>query len=171
MFNFTSEKRNAGSKLFSLLPLLFVVMSFTTGIALAQSPHFLSTSASSGVDNTLVVSWKEAGLGNSGTVTYSASASATAVYECINGGSKNPKASNKTSVAALVSASGEFPVTKNGSITASLTLEPPSPPSTFSCPSGQTEVLASVSYSDIMLRDETNNITVDISGTFSTSKP
>src|SRR5438874_9376999 len=79
----------------------------------AQSPHFLSASDSiistvaDGGD--LVVSWKEAGLGNDVTITYTATANATASYACINGGGNHPSASNKETVNGPVSASGSFP--------------------------------------------------------------
>lgn len=36
MFKLTSEKQNPGSKLFALLPLMLMMISFTTGTALAR---------------------------------------------------------------------------------------------------------------------------------------
>ncbi len=165
MFNLVTEKRNLRNKLFALLPL--VLMNFTAGIALAQSPHFVSDSASGpDSDGNLIVSFKEAGLGNNATITYMASANATATYGCINGGDKHPKAANKTSVGGPVTAMGTFTSGQNGSISQSLTLEPPSAGS-FTCPSGQTLTLVSVSYTDVTITDTTNNITDDIPGTYS----
>jgi hypothetical protein len=164
MFKLTSEKRNPGSTLFALLTL--ILMSFTTGIALAQSPHFISASANGpDSDGNLLVSFKEAGLGNNALINYTASADATATYACINGGGNHPKATNKETVSGPVTASGTFSSGKNGSISQSLTLEPPSPGS-FSCPSGQTLVLADVSYTNVSIADTTNGITEDIPGTF-----
>jgi hypothetical protein len=64
-----------------------------------------------------------------------------------------------------VTATGTFSSGKNGSISQSLTLEPPSPGS-FSCPGGQTLVLASVSYTNVTINDTTNGVTEDIPGTF-----
>src|SRR6266567_6101702 len=162
MFKLASQKRNPGSKLFALLPL--VLMNFTAGIALAQSPHFISASASGpDSDGNLIVSFKEAGLGSNATISYIAAANATATYACINGGDKNPKATNKQSVGGPVATPGTFSSGKNGSISQSLTVEPPSPGS-FSCPSGQTMVLADVSYTDVSITDTTNGITEDIPG-------
>jgi hypothetical protein len=166
MFKLTTEKWNPGSKLFALLPLMLMVISFTSGIALAQSPHFISASASGpDSDGNLIVSFKEAGLGDNVSIIYTASANATATYACINGGGNHPKATNKATVSGPVSATGTFSSGKNGSISQSLTLEPPSPGS-FSCPSGQTLVLADVSYTNITIADTTNGITEDIPGTF-----
>jgi hypothetical protein len=131
MLKLTTEKRNRGSKLIALLPLM--LMTFTTGTGFAQSPHFLSASASGpDSDGNLVVSFKEAGLGNNALISYTASADATATYACINGGGNHPKATNKETVSGPVSASGTFSSGKNGSINQSLTIGPPSPGS-FSC--------------------------------------
>lgn len=134
--------------------------------AFADSPHFLKASASLASNGDLVVSWREAGLGNNQVINYLASADATGVYACINGGGKHPKAANKETVSGPVSAGGSFSSGKNGAIRGSLTLAPPGPGS-FSCPGGQTLVLASVSYSNVQIMDQTNSITRAILGTFS----
>jgi len=130
----------------------------------AQNAHFVTgptaTLGSNGDDGTpadpkgsdLVVSWKEAGLGNNVTANYIASANGTATYACINGGGNHPSASNKETVNGPVSASGTFTSGKNGSISASLTVEEPGP-GAFSCPPGQTFILAFVAYSNISLAD------------------
>jgi hypothetical protein len=78
------------------------------------------------------------------------------VYACINGGEKNPAAANKRTVNATVSASGVF-TPKNGSVRGSLTLSAPSA-GDFTCPSGQTLTLQSVSYSNVTITDVTNNV-------------
>lgn len=134
--------------------------------ALAASPHFINTSAAGpGNDGTLIVKWKEAGLGNNVLIDYTATADATATYACINGGGNHPKASNKETVNGPVSSSGTFSSGKNGSISASLTLSPPSA-GDFTCPNGQRLVLAAVSYTDVAITDTTNAITEAIPGTF-----
>lgn len=145
-------------------PLILVVAFATT--AQADSPHFVRVSAQlSGAD--LTVSFKEAGLGTNQLIDYTATADATAVYVCVNKGGGNPSASNKTSVSGPVSASDTFSSGKNGQVTASLTLQPPSSGS-FSCPPGQSEEIASVSYTNVTISDTTNGVTESISGTFTT---
>jgi hypothetical protein len=136
------------------------------GPVLATSPHFIKTSAS-GVnsDGSLTVSWKEAGLGNNQNITYLLHADASAVYACINHGGNHPQASNKETVSGPVSATGTFNSGQNGNITGSLTVNPPSPGS-FSCPGNQKLVLASVSYTDVTLTDQTNGLN-ETFGTFS----
>lgn len=130
-----------------------------TTLAFATSPHFLRASDSIDGDGDLTCSWKEAGLGNNALITYECSAFADVTYVCINGGNANPSAANKTNIATDVNAGGTFPSVKNGSITASLTVEPPGPGS-FSCPPGQRLGLARVSYSNVVLMDTTNGISV-----------
>lgn len=72
--------------------------------AVAGSPHFVSLTATR-TDDSIIVSGKEAGLGNETQVHIEV----TATAECINHGAKHPKADNKESV----SAEGDFPV-QNG---------------------------------------------------------
>ena len=114
----------------------------------ATSPHFLRCAAS-GVnpDGTLDVSFTIAGLGDNQTLTVTASAHADAIYGCLNHGQQCPNAANKQEVQQDVSAVGSFTSGKNGSIRASLTVDPP--PATLRCPGGQTLVLVSVSYTNV----------------------
>ncbi len=148
----------------ALMALLALLMAISP--AFAASPHFLSASAAVDNSGNLVVSWKEAGLGNNVIIAYLASADATADYGCINGGGNHPKASNKQTVSGPVSAPGEFSSGKNGAINGSLTVAPP-PAGSFSCPSGQTLVLADVAYTNVSITDTTNVIYEPIPGTFS----
>ncbi len=145
---------------------LFVLAS-GPGPALAQSPHFIGTASVVGVnsDGSLSVSWKEAGLGNNVTIAYEFSGQAKADYGCINHGGKHPQASNKETVQGPVSATGSFSSGKNGSINGSLTIEPPPPPSDFSCPGNQVLVLADITYSGLALADTTNNIDATLNAT------
>ena len=118
--------------------------------AFAGSPHFIkSATVISASGDTLTVSGKEAGLGDEAQVHVVLTATAL----CINGGGNHPKAVNKGSF----SAEGDFPV-QNGkadfSLTVTATFQPDcTPPMT-------------VSWTDISLTDTTNNITLNIPGTF-----
>jgi hypothetical protein len=151
---------------------LLLAVSLTFGLvvaaaapALAVSPHFISASAHLSGTN-LVVNFKEAGLGTNQLITYEASADATATYVCVNNGGANPSASNKTTVSGPVSATGTFSSGKNGNVVASLTLNPPGPGP--SCPKGQTQAIAQVTYTNVAITDTTNGVTEPIAGTFST---
>lgn len=97
--------------------LLAVIVTFAVALvgpaAHAGSAHFVGDADIARVGDTLVVSGKVAGLGNEAQIHISV----TALAECINPGSKKPRAANKESV----SAEGDFPV-QNGKANYSLTL-------------------------------------------------
>jgi hypothetical protein len=138
-----------------------LVLATTPGPLWADSPHFqfanASISSSTGV---LTVSFKEVGLGT-GTTSVSISLhvdTATAVYQCFNNGGNHPQAGNKETKSQAVTVSGTFPVS-HGQTTASLTIDPQTAlsPGSFTCPSGQSLFLQSVSYSGISVTDAFGN--------------
>ncbi len=149
----------------SLATLLVLVLAVTT--VFAADPHFISASASVTSSGNLVVSWKEAGLGDDVIINYTASANAVADWGCLNGGGKNPEASNKETVEGPVSSSGAFNSGKNGTISDSLTITPPPAPTGFSCPPGQKLVLADVSYTNVSVTDTTDGVVISVLGSFS----
>jgi hypothetical protein len=132
--------------------------------ALAQNEHFIRASGALNANGSLTVNFKEAGLGTNQNIDYALTADATATYVCVNRGGANPSAQNKTTVAGPVIATGTFNSGKNGQVTASLTVNPP--PSDISCPPGQSLELASVSYTNVVLTDTTNNVSIAV-GDFS----
>jgi hypothetical protein len=142
-------------KLLIVLASVFAVAAFAVPVALADSPHFLTSSFSIATSGTntgnLLCSFKEAGLGNTVTtadITCTA-ATSTAVYQCFNNGGNHPKAGNKETVGGLVTSTQTFPV-RNGQTTGTVVVGPTSP-GTFTCPSGQSLFLQSVCYDDITL--------------------
>src|SRR5256885_2146122 len=108
-----------------------LVLTTTVGVAFAANAHFISASAKRQGTN-LSVSFKIAGLGDTQTISVTASAKATAEYACINKGGKNPSAANKHQLSANVSVSGNFTSGKNGSVSGTLTITPP--PHDLNCP-------------------------------------
>jgi hypothetical protein len=174
------------------LRLAFVVLgvgaaflTFSVAGALAGFPHFRSvttsittssttTSASTTIASAdvtqafLNVSFREVGLGSNEGTLVRVTSDATAVYACLNRGGRNPKAGNKQTVTSPVSTQDTFTSDKNGSISGTLTAAAPGP-GDFTCSSGQTLVLASVTFSNIVLTDVTNGIFTtadDISAVF-----
>jgi hypothetical protein len=138
-------------KKLSILTLTMIALvGFMATNARAQSPHFLRCSAS-GVnpDGSLDVSFTIAGLGSNQSLTVTATAHADAIYGCLNHGQNCPNAANKQEVQTDVSATGTFTSGKNGSIRASLSVDPP--PGTLNCPGGQRLVLVSVSYTNVQV--------------------
>jgi hypothetical protein len=146
----------------TLLIMTMLIFGLAAQAALAASPHFLKASAARSGDN-LVVSWKEAGLGDNLNINYVASATATREDSCVNNGDKVPKDPKKTTTQSPVTSGGTFSV-KNGSVTGSLTVSPPA--TTLSCPPGQTATLISLVYTNVSITDATNGITEPIPGTF-----
>ncbi len=140
-------------------------------LALATSgAHFFHDTTDSVADNgALVIHIDEAGVGQN-QVNYTLDvATAAATYACINGGGKHPQAANKETFSSSVAASfAETPQNGRVDVTTSINGTPVSA-GDFSCPGGQTLVLASVSYSGITLTDTTNNVSTslpDVSRTF-----
>ena len=137
---------------------LAVIATLLLGVTtvLADSPHFLYANASISSGGALTVAFKDAGLGTGvSSIAVTLNANATADYQCWNNGGKHPRAGNKETVEGPLSNTDDFPV-RHGQVTASLTVGPPSQGS-FTCPSGQTLYLMSVTYSDIVVSDATGN--------------
>lgn len=138
---------------------------WTAAASATSGAHFFrDTSASVDSNGALSVFIDEGGVGNA-TVNYTIDWTASATYGCFNGGGNHPKASNKETS----SASGAATVTLNpinGRVmtsTGPISGTPPPPPSTFSCPSGQTLELISVSYNPVVVTDTTNNVSITLS--------
>ena len=146
-----------------------VVIGAAAQPALADSPHFVQASAATNGSGNLVVSFKEAGLGNNQLINYTASADATALYGCINKGQNHPQARNKEAVSAPVSASGSFSSGQNGQVTASLTLSAPTVQPPLTCPDDMTVALLQVTWTNVGISDNTNNVSRSIPGTFTYS--
>jgi hypothetical protein len=154
-------------KRLSILTLAMIVLSgFVATYMWAENPHFLKCGAS-GVnpDGSLNVSFTIAGLGSNQSIDVTASAHADAVYACKNNGQQCPNAANKVNVQSDVSATGTFTSGKNGSIRASLTVDPPD--TTLTCPGGQKLVLVSVSYTNVSVSAPGANDCDPSPGTFS----
>ena len=139
----------------------------------AGSPHFIKSASSATLSgSSLTCKFKEAGLASGSVETVTCSATQTVIYECVNGGNKNPAASNKKSFTRTVSKSGTFTADRNGNIVGSLTLSPRSASSVgFSCPPGQTVTFVSVSYSNVRVVDSTSGASISLPGTFSYKNP
>ena len=112
--------------------------------AWAGAPHFVDDTVQATVDgNSVTVVGKEAGLGNEAQIEVTV----TGLAACINPGGNHPQAANKESF----SATGTFPV-QNGKAYFELTMT-----ATFS-PSCSPPM--SVAWSDIVVTDTTNGISV-----------
>ena len=153
-------------KLSILTCTMIALASFMAITVWAGNPHFINCGATGVNSNgTLRACFKISGLGDNQLVTVTASASADATYACRNRGAQCPNAANKVTVSGTVTSQGTFPSGKNGSVDACLTVSPP--PTTLTCPGGQTLVLVSVSYSNVtMSSDASADTCVASPGTF-----
>jgi hypothetical protein len=132
----------------------------------AISPKIQKATAGITAGGALQVEWTETGLGNNENIDYSIEADASSTWACINNGGKNPKASNKRNFSEHIDDSVTLSSDKNGRVDGVDIIGPVPPSSGFSCPSGQHTVLAAVSYTNVMVTDETNGISRNIPGTF-----
>jgi hypothetical protein len=137
--------------IFGPLALVLSALVLAASPAAAVSAHFNFANVTSVTSNSITVSFKESGLGNS---LDSVNIQLTGTAECINGGSNHPKATNKSSE----SASGTFNVS-NGQATGSLTM-------TASNISPSCSPPMVIAWTDLVLTDTTFNDSVSIPGTF-----
>lgn len=153
-----------------LLPIALLPVAI--GLAVASpayasgSAHFIKNATySSGSGSSLVVNFKEAGLSAGSQETITTTADASTTYECVNGGGKNPSASNKTTTSSALSQTGTYTVDKNGNLVNSQTLSAPSASDLgFSCPSGQRTTFVSVSYTNVVVTDTTSGASASVGG-------
>jgi hypothetical protein len=156
-----------------VLAMALFALGSTAALAASGSAHFIkhATGASLSGSN-LACNFKEAGLAAGSVETITCNATETVTYECVNGGGKNPSASNKTSITTNVSKTGTFTADKNGNLVGSLTLSPLTADQVgFSCPPGQTTTFVGVTYSNVSITDSTSGATATVPGTFSYTNP
>jgi hypothetical protein len=134
-----------GRKLITLMASLFaalVVTALGTSPALADSPHYVQGPTATVQDNSLVVAWKAAGLGNTVTsVDFALTGTVTTTSQCFTKSGNPVNGVPKTETIA-VNATGSFPV-RNGQTTGSFTV---SPLSTLECTGNQHVVILSATF-------------------------
>jgi hypothetical protein len=125
--------------------------------------HFISATSSVNGDGALVVNFKEAGLGNNQNIDYALTGDMTVNSVAVNNGG-NVVQGTPWTVNDTVLASATFNSGKNGNVTASLTVEPPSPGELGikqAKGNGWVQTLT-VSYTDLVLTDQTNNVSIGV---------
>lgn len=148
-----------------LLMSIAVLATLTITAGSASAAKFKSASATINSNGTLVITFKEIGLGDRQGVTYQVSANASATYACINNGGNRPRAANKTGVQQPLSAGTSGQATRNGTFTCNgcLSLGPVAcDAGCLTCPGTMTKKLLNVSYTNITLTDTTNGVSVSI---------
>jgi hypothetical protein len=118
--------------------------------AVASSPHYIKGPTATVEGNSLVVSWKAAGLGNTVTsVDFNLSGTVTTESQCFTK-SGNPVNGVPKSETIAVNATGTFPV-RNGQTTGSLTI---APISTLTCTGNQRVVILSATFDLTLTGDD-----------------
>ncbi len=150
LYSFNEMRGGEMMRVKNLLGILVVIAMLSAPAALAAVTFHEATNSIDLTNGKLSVDFFVSGLGSKiATAPVSLSADGTAVYQCWNNGGKHPQAGNKETVSGPVTASGNFSV-RNGQVTGTIEAGPPGPGS-FSCPSGQSLFLESVSYSNTFL--------------------
>lgn len=134
-----------------------LLMLTAASFAWAPSPKFEWVKAELQPDNTLKVTWREINLPRGAYVNYRVSSTAPATYACVN------SSGNCVGATQYVSSGGAYAITtiqasRNGVVEGIAILEPPDPPSTFTCDNGRTRILAEVAYGGITVWDKTNAV-------------
>ena len=125
-----------------LIAALIAVFALTTAVATADSPHYIKGPTAAVSGNSLTVSWKAAGLGNTVTsVDFALTGTANVTSQCFTK-SGNPVNGVPKSETVDVNVTGTFPV-RNGQTTGSLTV---SPLSTLQCTGNQEVRILAVSF-------------------------
>lgn len=139
------------------LPLLTAGTIAMATAAWASSPHFIYATGSLDNLGDYVASWKEAGLGN-GLITYTLAAGSGTqfTYQCYTRSNNAPQGSPNNVYPSNLTTTGTFPPSKNGQITASLTLVPEA---TGDCQGGGLKLcLVYVNYQNVVLNDTTTPV-------------
>ena len=127
----------------------FAILAVWSSPAMADSPHYVKGPTATVEGNSLVVSWKAAGLGNTvTTVDFALTGTVTTSSQCFTK-SGNPVNGVPKSETVNVNATGTFPV-RIGQTTGSLTVEPLS---TLTCTGNQQVVILSASF-DLFLNGD-----------------
>jgi hypothetical protein len=153
------------------ITLSLAVSIFTIGAALAASPHFIK--ATGGIDKETgdyVASFKEAGLGND-PITYDLSADTAYLFQCFT--KSNNKPQGAPNAGGPSSENTQTTITpRNGQITADIRLEVTFPPTSASCQGqGLKLCLVSAEYSNVVLTDVTDGISVNLPDAGTAARP
>jgi hypothetical protein len=137
----------------AILPIVALVgLTLATSSAWAQSPHFVGTpGCTKSIDTGLTCSGKAAGLANGPTAAFLTADSVTATFVCVNkGGNVAP---GQPIVTQNVTGPTQTIAPRNGQITFSASIPPPTSPSpSTECPNGNWRVvLTSLTFTNVVL--------------------
>ncbi len=155
-------------KLITILAAVFAALLFLSAPSQAAkpgggNPHFIyANGVTSGTS--LIVSYKEAGVGSGATINTEITATFTAVLACVNGGGNVPSDAKKRTVAIDTFDTFADTADGGGNITATHTLPAPDVSNALKCPRGQTVTLFSATWSNVVVTDTDNNVSIPVAG-------
>ena len=136
------KESNTMKRVCAIAALALSALLLMASAALADSPHYIKGPTATVEGNSLTVSWKAAGLGNTVTsVDFSLTGTANVTSQCFTK-SGNPVNGVPKQETVDVNVTGSFPV-RNGQTTGSLTV---SPLSTLTCTGNQQVRILDVSF-------------------------
>jgi hypothetical protein len=128
--------------------------------------HFINATSSVNGDGALVVSFKEAGLGDNQLINYEVTGDGNGQYQWFNNGGNKPQGQPFQADPVIVFATGSFESGKNGNVTASITADGsiPPPPQDFvdSNHAANWVPKLTVSYTNLVLTDTTNSVSTPV---------
>jgi hypothetical protein len=130
--------------------------------AFAQNAHFIRATGVVDNDGAYVATFKEAGLGSNQNIAYvlSAGAGTQFTYQCYTRSNNSPHGAPNNVFPSNLSTGGTFNSGKNGQITAALILVPAPEED---CQGGGLKLcLDFVSYQNVTLLDDTNDVTIGL---------
>jgi hypothetical protein len=134
-------------------------VSLASSSATAAGLGTLSTASAATELPDLLYVWTEVGIGKP-DVVYRLETVVTATFGCVNSGGNHPKATNKATVTAPLQTTVELAADQNGRISGNVVLDTGSvSPTGLSCPTGQTLVALSATFTNNTITDTTNGVT------------
>jgi hypothetical protein len=142
----------------------------SAGVALADSPHFISSSDTIDGDGNLLAKFKEAGLGNT-PISFSLTADTSFLFQCFT--KSNNKPQGAPNAGGPSTETTETTITpRNGQITATIEIDVVFPPPTVTCKgNGLKLCLVSASYDNVVLTDTTDSVSVSLADASLAAKP
>jgi hypothetical protein len=143
-------------KFMALVASAFAVAALAFAPAALAAPHYVTGPTATVSGNSLTVSWKAAGLGNTvESVDFALTGSATVTSQCFTR-SGNPVQGVPKTETIDVNVTGTFPV-RNGQTTGSLTV---SPLSTLTCTGNQVVRILDVDFNLTLTGDDLPPVTL-----------
>ncbi len=139
------------------------VLFLALALAAASGPTFTKSSAGVNSNGFLVVNFTETVLTPGQTVNYSLVANRSATWACVVGSGKHATAISQQTLTDTATISAAKTASNKGVVQSGMALSPVGWPG-VSCSSGSTATLVSVSYTGIVLTDETNGISTQPGG-------